>query len=43
MKSVIVKLRDELDADHVEWLDKMPNSLGGSTSIRDHLIAEFSI
>jgi hypothetical protein len=43
MKTTIVKLRDEDDAGHVEWLDKLPNSLGGSTSIRNYLIAEFDI
>lgn len=43
MKTIIVKLRDESDPGHVEWLDKLPNSLGGSTTIRQHLITEFSI
>lgn len=43
MKSVRVKIRDEADATHVEWLDLYPNSLGGSTSIRDYLMEQFNI
>lgn len=42
-KTVIVKLRDETNAGHVEWLDKLPNSLGGSTSIRQFLMDQFNI
>jgi len=43
LKTIVVKFRDELDPDHVEWLDKKPLSLGGAITIRDHLIQEFSI
>lgn len=43
MKTIIVKLRDDLDVGHVEWLNKLPNSLGGSKSIRQFLMEEFDI
>ena len=43
MKKIVVKLRDEANLAYTEWLDKAPNSLGGSTTIRQYLIAEFSI
>ena len=43
MKTIIVKLRDENNPSHVEWLDKLPNSLGGSTTIREYLMSEFDI
>lgn len=43
MKTIIVKLRDETDPLHVEWMNKKPNSLGGSMTIRDWLMEEFNI
>jgi hypothetical protein len=43
LKSVVVKLRDEDDIGHIEWLDKAPALLGGQTTIRNFLINEFSI
>ena len=42
-KSIVVKLREESDPEHSEWLDKKPLSLGGAISIRDHLMSEFDI
>ena len=42
-KVVIVTLRDEQREEFVEWLDKAPNSLGGSTTIRQYLMSEFEI
>jgi hypothetical protein len=47
-KNVVVKLEDTDDTsgfnkDHNYWLDKKPGSLGGSVSIREYLISEFSI
>jgi hypothetical protein len=43
MKSIVVRLRDEDKLDYVEWLDKAPPSLGGTTTIRQYLMNEFSI
>lgn len=43
LKTIVVKFRDEQKAEYVEWLDKSPASLGGSTTIRQYLISEFSI
>ena len=42
-KVVVVTLRDEQREEFVEWLDKAPNSLGGSTTIRQYLMSEFEI
>lgn len=42
-KSIVVKLQNEQKEHHKEWLDKIPLSLGGIKSIRDHLISEFDI
>lgn len=42
-KTIVVKLENEADNLHKEWLDKKPNSVGGIKTIRDHLIEEFSI
>lgn len=43
MKTIIVRIRDEANLDYVEWLDKSPPSLGGSTTIRQYLMNEFDI
>ena len=42
-KSIIVKLENESDSDYVVWLNAAPNSLGGSTTIRQYLEEEFNI
>ena len=42
-KSVVVRIRDEANADYVEWLDKAPASLGGSVTIRQYLQDQFDI
>ena len=42
-KFIVVKLRDESNPDFVEWLDRSPDSFGGSITIREYLINEFSI
>ena len=42
-KTIVVRLRDEQNPHHKEWLDKIPLSLGGTKSIRDHLMLEFDI
>ena len=43
MKTIRVKFRDEADVNHIEWLDKSPASLGGTTTIRQYLLTEFDI
>lgn len=43
MKTIRVKVRDEANPNHVLWLDKAPGSLGGATTIRQYLLAEFDI
>lgn len=43
MKTIVVKLRDENRAEYVEWLDKTSPSLGGTTTVRQYLMNEFSI
>jgi hypothetical protein len=42
-KNVVIKLENESDIDHSEWLDKLPPALGGATTIRAYLISEFTI
>jgi len=46
-KSIVVKIENNAmggpNADYNLWLDKAPPSLGGLTTIRQYLIAEFSI
>ena len=46
-KTIIVSLEnnsiDGINGPHNEWLDKAPNALGGSKTIRQWLIEEFSI
>lgn len=43
LKSIVVRIRDESLIEYVEWLDKAPPSLGGSTTIRQYLMNEFDI
>ena len=43
VKTIVVIMRDESNSEYVEWLDKAPASLGGTTTIRQYLIGEFSI
>jgi len=43
MKTIVVKLRDEDNLSYTEWLDKSSPSLGGTTTIRQYLMNEFSI
>ena len=46
-KNVIVELEDQTlggrNAEYNQWLDKAPPSMGGSITIRQYLISEFSI
>lgn len=43
LKSVVVRIRDDQTPAYLEWLDKAPPSLGGTTTIRQYLMNEFSI
>lgn len=43
LKTIVVRLRDENNPDYLEWLDKTSPSLGGTVTVRQYLMSEFSI
>jgi len=43
LKSIVVRIRDEVNIAYTEWLDLSSPSLGGTTTIRQYLMNEFAI